>query len=57
MIPVIRIYLLYLQTVLITAGPSVTILNASRQHVHNKCHILSLKRKYLGDLETIILQK
>ena len=33
MIPVKRIYLLYLQTVLIIAGPGVTIYNASKQHV------------------------
>jgi len=43
MTPVKRIYLLYLQTVLIIAGPSVTIYNASKQHVHGKRHILSLK--------------
>ena len=43
MIPVIRIYLLCLQTVLIIAGPDVTIYNASKQHVHSKCHILPLK--------------
>ena len=43
MIPVIRIYLLYLQTVLIIAGPGVTIQNASKQHVHGKRHILPLK--------------
>ena len=49
MIPVIRIYLLYLylQTVLITAGPGDTIQNASKQHIHRKRHILSLKSKYL----------
>ena len=48
MIPVIRIYLLYLQTVLITAGPIISIKNASKQHVHSKRHILSLKNnKYL----------
>ena len=47
MITVIRIYLLYLQTVLITAAHSVTIQNASKQHVHTKHHILSLKSKYL----------
>ena len=35
MTPVIRIYL---------DEPSITILNASKQHVHNKCHILSLKQ-------------
>ena len=49
MIPVKRIYLLYLQTVLITAGPGVTICNASKEHVHGKRHILSLKS--LGDLK------
>ena len=35
MTPVIRIYL---------DEPSITILNASKQHVHNKYHILSLKQ-------------
>ena len=40
MIVVIRIYLLYLQTVLIIAGPGVTIQNASKHHAHSKCHIL-----------------
>ena len=50
MITVIRIYqhLLYMQTVLITAEHGLIILKyASKQHVHNKCHILSLKIKYL----------
>ena len=47
MIPVIRIYLLYLQTVLIKAEPGVTIKNAGKQHVHNKRHILSFKSKYM----------
>ena len=47
MIPVKKIYLLYLQTVLIVAGPGVTIYNASKQHVHGKRHILSLKSKFL----------
>ena len=47
MIPMKRIYLLYLQTVIIIAGPGVTIYNASKQHVHGKCHILSLKRRFL----------
>ena len=47
MIPVKRTYLLYLQTVLIIAGPGVTIYNASKQHVHGKRHILSLKSKFL----------
>ena len=47
MIPVKRIYLLYLQTVLIIAGPGVTIYNASKQHVHGKRHSLSLKSKIL----------
>ena len=47
MIPVKRIYLLYLQTVLIIAGHGVTIYNASKQHVHGKRHILSLKSKFL----------
>ena len=48
MITVKRIYLLYLQTVLIIAGPGVTICNASKQHIHGERHILSLKSKYLG---------
>ena len=52
MIPVIRIYLMDLQTVVIIAGPSITILNASKQHIHSKCHILSLKSKYLETLKT-----
>ena len=47
MIPVKRIYLLYLQTVPIIAGPGVTIYNASKQHVHGKRHSLSLKSKLL----------
>ena len=47
MTPVKRIYLLYLQTVLIIAGPGVTVSNASKQHVHGKRHILSLKSKFL----------
>ena len=47
MIPVKKIYLLYLQTVLIIPGPGVTIYNASKQHVHGKRHILSLKSKFL----------
>ena len=46
-LPVKRIYLLYLQTVLIIAGPGVTIYSASKQHVHGKRHILSLKSKFL----------
>ena len=46
MIPVKRIYLLYLQTVLIIAGPGVTICNASKQHVHGKRHIRDFK---IGD--------
>ena len=50
MIPVKRIYLLYLRTVLITAGPGVTICNESKQHVHGKRHILSLKSKFLQTL-------
>ena len=53
MIPVTRIYLLYLQTILIIAGPGVTIQNASKQHVHSKRHILSLKSKYLETLKNI----
>ena len=43
MTTVIRINLLYLQTALIIAGPGVTLQNASKQHIHSKCHILSLK--------------
>ena len=43
MTTVIRITLLYLQTALIKAGPGVTPQNASKQHIHSKCHILSLK--------------
>ena len=40
------IYLLYLQTVLIIAGPGVTIIiYASKQLVYSKCHILSLNYK------------
>ena len=43
MTTVIRINLLYSQTALIIARPSVTLQNASKQHIHSKCHILSLK--------------
>jgi len=32
---------------LITAGPGVTILDASKQHVHGKFRILSLESKIL----------
>ena len=32
-----------LQTALIIAGPGVTVQNASKQHIHSKCYILSLK--------------
>ena len=39
--------LLYLQTVLITAEPGVTIANASKQHVYSKFRILSFESKYL----------
>ena len=46
MISVIRIYLLCLQTVLITAAPGVAISKASKQHVHGKFHFLSLESKY-----------
>ena len=53
-IPVKRIYLLYLQTVQIIAGPSVTIKNESKQHVHSKRHILSLKSKFLEILKHIL---
>ena len=53
MIPVKRIYPLYLQTVLIIAGPGVTIYNASNQHVHGKRHILSLKSKFLETKKNI----
>ena len=48
MITVIRIDLLqYSRTALIIARPGVTLQNASKQHIHSKFHILSLKRKYL----------
>ena len=49
MISVIRIYILCLHAVLInqTAGPGVTIYDASKQHVHGKFHILSLESKFL----------
>ena len=30
-----------------TAGPGVTIYDASKQHVHGKFHILSLESKFL----------
>ena len=49
MILVTRIYLLHLQTVIIIAGPGVTIHNASKA-THLQCHILSLKSKYLDSL-------
>ena len=49
---VIRINLLYSQTALIIAGPGITLQNASKQHIHSKRHILSLKSKYFGDLKT-----
>ena len=52
MTTVIRINLLYLQTALIIARPGITLQNASKQHIHSKFHILSLKRKYMGDLKT-----
>ena len=57
MIPVTGIYQLYLQTVLIIAGPGVTIYNASKQLIHGKCHILSLKSKYLETQKHILQQK
>ena len=49
MIPVIRTYLLYLQTVVITAGTGATIIIECKylQYVHRKSHILSRKTKYL----------
>ena len=53
MTTVIRINLLYSQTALIIAGPGVTLQNANKQHIHSKCHILSLKSKLiLGDLQS-----
>ena len=48
MTTVIRINLLYLQTALIKAGPGDTPQNASKQHIHCKCHILSLKSNTWG---------
>ena len=42
MISVVRIYLLYVRTVLIlTADPASQYMNANKQHVHGKFHILS----------------
>ena len=43
--------LLYLQTVLIIAGPGVTICNASKQHVHGKRHIFVPQKQILGDFK------
>ena len=43
MIPVKRIYLLYLQTVVIIAGPGVTKYSASKQHVHGISNLQSNK--------------
>ena len=54
MIPVKRIYLLYLRTVLIIAEPGVTIQNASKQHVHSKRHIFFPLKQILGDLKTYL---
>ena len=54
MIPVTRIYLLYLKTVLIIAGPGVTIQNASKQNVHSKRHILPHQKQIHGDLKTFL---
>jgi len=54
MITVKRIYLLYLQTVLIIAGPGITICNASKQQIHGKRHILSLKSKFLETSKYIL---
>ena len=51
MTTVIRINLLYSETALIIAGPGVTLQNASKQHIHSKCHILSLNQ-ILGDLQS-----
>ena len=45
MASVIRIYCL--QTVLMKAGPSATIYNASKKNIHGKFRILSLESKYL----------
>ena len=57
MATVIRINLLYSQTALIIAGSGVTLQNASKQHIHSKCHILSLKSKYLETKKQILQQK
>ena len=34
-----------------------TVQNASKQHIHSKCYILSLKSKYLETLRQILQQK
>jgi len=47
---VIRIYLLYLQTVLIEAGPGARY---SKQHVHDKFHVLSLESKFMEIEKTL----
>ena len=48
MIPVIRIYLLYLQTVLITARPGVTIINASKAPAKRSQHANTTCRNIVG---------
>ena len=53
MMPVKIIYLLYLQTVLIIAGPGVTIYSASKQHFHGNRLIFSLKSKFLETYKNI----
>ena len=51
MISQIRIYLLCLQTVLITIGSGVTIKSAKKQHVHGKFFCPS-KANVPGDIKT-----
>ena len=48
MISLIRIYLLCLQTALITTGSGVTVKSAKKQHVHGKFFCPS-KANVLGD--------
>ena len=47
MISVIRIYILLAFSFNQTAGPGVTLYDASKQHVHGKFHILSLESIFL----------
>ena len=54
MTTVMRINLLYSQTALIIARPGVTLQNASKQHIHSKCHVLSLKSTDLGTYNQIL---